>query len=149
MDKLLYVKGTSNHQLKKYPYAQGAKHINGHIKPFNLSSQPPSSSLSSLTLSSLSTLSACNQPFCNYCKRPGHLIKVCHHKLANEEWVNIAKEVILALPTNKPDIVAFIITKPALTFTTANPYTSIWYLDSGATLHMAANCNWFLNYKPL
>jgi hypothetical protein len=52
-------------------------------------------------------------------------------------------------PADLADTVALVVAETELVLVSADPHVTLWYLDSGVTLHMAANCDWFCDYEQL
>jgi hypothetical protein len=48
-----------------------------------------------------------------------------------------------------PDTVALVVVETESALVSADPDATLWYLDSGATSHMAANLIWFHSYTKL
>jgi len=74
---------------------------------------------------------------------------VCHCQLANAKQANIAHKVKTVKPTNLANTVALVVAETELALISTDPHVTLWYLDLGATSHMAANHNWFHDYKQL
>jgi len=45
--------------------------------------------------------------------------------------------------------VALVVAETELALVSTDLHITLWYLDSSVTSHMAANCDWFHNYKQL
>ncbi|ELR14135.1 uncharacterized protein ACA1_131160 [Acanthamoeba castellanii str. Neff] len=147
-DKLLYAKaqdtcgphrGTAHHGQRQNGDTHWSCHPGGR----------PASATSSDSWSLKPSFQKRNRPLCNYCHRPGHLRAVCRRQLADTEQANVAHEVEAVEPANLADTVALVVAETELALVSADPHVTLWYLDSGATLHMAANHDWFHDYEQL
>ncbi|ELR23424.1 reverse transcriptase [Acanthamoeba castellanii str. Neff] len=147
-DKLLYAKaqdtrgphrGTAHHGQRQNGDTHRSRHPGGR----------PASATSSDSRSPKPSFQKRDRPLCDYCRRPGHLRAVCRRRLADTEQANVAHEVEAVEPADLADTVALVVAETELALVSADPHVTLWYLDSGATSHMAANRDWFRDYEQL
>lgn len=74
---------------------------------------------------------------CNYCKAPGHWFRECPKKAMDD--ANKSKDNSCQNNTKVS----------ALMVTVGKRFDNNWYLDSGATSHMANDRDWFIDFNPI
>lgn len=82
---------------------------------------------------------------CNYCKKPGHLLKDCRklaYKRKMEEQAKDGKDGKDSKDESKKEGAAFVALK-------SGQVTENWIVDSGASCHMTANSEWLQEYQEL
>jgi hypothetical protein len=102
---------------------------------------------------------------CFYCGRPGHMVKDCHKK-KNDEARNkprthsghyaekssnqdhrlfIASDDIDEPPNFDSRDLRLFVSNAALSAETDD--SDVWFVDSGASVHMTCNKTWYVNFK--
>jgi hypothetical protein len=90
-----------------------------------------------------------NEPKCFYCGRTGHLAKECYKKKNDDEARHKNRKhsghfVEKNLNIDSKDLKLFV-SNVALFVETDD--VDAWFVDSGASIHMTCNKNWYINFK--
>lgn len=75
---------------------------------------------------------------CNYCKKPGHLIKDCFTLKGKEQFLN--RSNVVEVVTNQQDEIFNIVDVVG---------SEGWILDFGCSFHMCPHKEWFVDLKPM
>jgi len=89
-----------------------------------------------------------SRPTCAYCHKPGHTNIECRRRINDLQRATIAIDDAVNTNDSAP-MRALVAVGSDVALAATNDQTDVWYLDSGATSHMASSRAWFTNYTPI
>ena len=130
----LLEKGKQPYRKKPWERNKGGKPPHAH-KSIKLSKPEAPAKMSDVT--------------CYYCGKPSHFARYCYKKKLDESKHNNRKHVghFVEEKIVKPDFQNLRLFISEATLSSETYDSNAWFIDSGASIHMSCNKDWFENYE--